>query len=146
MSAENPHSEIQREPIVLSDYQRGKVVRNGIRTIRAFPALRSATSAVIGDPKSDSGWLVDPYILNRKGVRFSRFTHHDGTLEVFSIVQSRLGKKEVDGKEVKATIPSQVQWLNLETGLPETNTDIAAERISQALEEIRSLSNNPAHS
>jgi len=140
MSAETPlHTQETREPALLTDYQRGKVVRSGIRTIRALPPFATTNGAALGDPKSGSAWLVDPYILNRKGVRFSRFTHHSGTLEVFSVVQSRLGKKEVDGKEISATISSQVQWLNLETGLPETNTDIAADRISQALEEIKSL-------
>jgi hypothetical protein len=141
MSVESPIDEIQREPILLTDYERGIAVRTGLREIRALSGFRNSSVMTIGDPKTESAWLIDPNTANGKGVRFSRFTAHDGTLEIFSIIQSRRGKKEVNGKELPATISSQIQWLNLETGLPETNTDIAAERISQALEEIRSIIN-----
>lgn len=126
---------------ILSDHERGKLVRFGIREIRALKGIGSNSNIILGNPKTESAWMVDPRTFNGSGIRISIFNSQIGTMEMISVTQSQRKNMEVDGIIKRVTIPSQILWQDLsgESTIVEENTLIAGNNLLTAIENLKSI-------
>ena len=151
MSAEIPSikSEETRTSLLLPKQQINRSVETAHTFIRSLPGASFVESMTYRDPEKGSAWLVVPYINERNGLRLSRFTKHDGTLEIITINSSHESTKEDKrGRNRKITVTSKIQWLTLNNDitLVEENTDVAAGRMFAAIAQIQELAGLiPAH-
>lgn len=110
--------------------------------VRSLPETAFVESMTYGDPSAGSAWLVVPYLNEKRGIRLSRFTAQDGTLEIITVSKGFRSTKEIEGgirKRVRT--PSRIQLLTISGNgtKMELNTDIAQERMLEAIGEIQKM-------
>lgn len=134
---------VQRDPVELTPWQRGRIAGKGINDIRSILQLQGLSEATI--LTTDGTWTIETSIANGNGIRLRRVSHA-GTEEMLSAVLSYRVRRE----GVRQSVPSKLFWQELsDQASIQINNDLSAERFQEAVTEIRTALEDafpkPAH-